>query len=178
MSYQLWSIPLCILVGENSGPMMAHHVSVATLAVMCSTLITSTRYYCVFYFGVVESSSVFLSIMNAFKSRPHWIEAMPTLFACSKLLFSVTFLCMRIVLWIPLLLDFFRIAWDIGTSRGEHNGIYHILVVTSFAPAFVLTAMQIFWASKIIRGLVKMISKPTDSEWHSGVSSHGKDKGD
>lgn len=170
LAYQLWGIPLCIAVGESSA-MMGHHSFVAVLASLGSTLVASPRYFCVYFFGVVEASSVFLAIMNAFKSRPEWIKAMPRIFAASKLIFSAAFFLTRIVLWIPVLYDFWGIAWDIGTSRGEENPLYYVLMGAVFSPVIFLTVLQLFWAGKIVNGLVKMTNRPTDSGWETGLST-------
>lgn len=175
LSYQLWSLAVCSVIGDTFA-MTIHHVVVAVLATFASSLVMGARYFSVYFFGVVEFSSVFLSIMNAFKSRPDLVKDMPMTFACIKLLFSTAFFGLRVILWIPMIYDFFLSAWAMAPTNSW--AYYALLICSSVFGAF-LTFLQFSWACKIVKGLLKMAGVGCDEDddhKRSNVSSQMQTK--
>jgi len=76
--------------------MTLHHVMVCLIGFLSSFTSYGWRYYAPFFFGVIETSSVPLSLLNAFKVRSDWVEAMPVLHLLRQVSFSLTFIGARV----------------------------------------------------------------------------------
>jgi len=155
LGYQLWSIPVSIIIHEPA-IMLFHHIAVVVATFLYCSLAAGFHYFSVYFFGVIEISSVFLSIMNAFKSRPAWSSQWPTFFSIIKLLFAFSFFYTRVYIWIPNLYDHMRIAFAEGARRSKHGIIVPIILAAGCIPAAFLTFLQLWWAAKIVKGLLRM----------------------
>ena len=152
IGYQLWALPIGILfVGETTS-MIIHHVAVICVASTSTFLTCGFRYYIPFFYGVIEISSVPLSVMNAFKNNPDWIKKYPGIYGKVRLLFGVTFLLVRVVLWTPFYWDFIVLAMMLLRSSVGSTKI--ILALFNFS-SIVLTMLQYFWATKILSAMMK-----------------------
>lgn len=90
--------------------------------------------------------------MNAFKNNPEWIKAYPVMYSQVRLLFGLTFLLVRVVFWTPFYWDFITLAMMLlRSSEGSTKVILALFNLSSM----VLSALQYFWASKIISAMVK-----------------------
>uniref|UniRef100_A0A7S2ICW7 TLC domain-containing protein n=1 Tax=Helicotheca tamesis TaxID=374047 RepID=A0A7S2ICW7_9STRA len=157
IGYQLWAIPIGIFFVNETTTMLCHHVSVIITASLAAFFMNGFRYYIPFFFGVIEISSVPLSIMNTFKNNKSWIDKYPGMYATVRVTFAVMFLITRVILWLPRIIDFLRICMVmIWTSESDTCRI--VLGMTA-AAASVLTSMQLLWARKIVEGLIKMSKK-------------------
>ena len=152
IGYQLWALPVGIFfVGETTS-MIVHHVAVICVASTSAFLSCGFRYFTPFFYGVIEISSVPLSVMNAFKNNPEWIKAYPVMYSQVRLLFGLTFLLVRVVFWTPFYWDFITLAMMLlRSSEGSTKVILALFNLSSM----VLSALQYFWASKIISAMVK-----------------------
>jgi hypothetical protein len=159
IAYQLWALPIGILfIGEQTS-MIVHHVAVICVASTSAFLTCGFRYFIPFFYGVIEISSVPLSVMNAFKNNPDWIMRYPGVYANVRLLFGITFLLVRVVLWTPFYWEFISLAMLLWWST-EVGGTKVILGVF-YAASVVLTLLQYFWASKIVSAMIKGGPKST-----------------
>lgn len=156
IGYQLWALPIGILfVGEQTS-MIVHHIAVICVASTSTFLTCGFRYFIPFFYGVIEISSVPLSVMNAFKNNPDWIKAYPDIYGKVRLLFGITFLVVRVVLWTPFYWDFITLAMMLWRSS---EGSTKVILGVFNAASIVLTMLQYFWASKIVSAMVKVGSK-------------------
>lgn len=102
IGYQLWALPIGILfVGEQTS-MIIHHVAVIAVASVSCFLTCGFRYFNPYFYGFIEISSVPLSVMNAFKNNREWIKKYPGLYSKVRLVFGLTFLLVRVIIWTPV----------------------------------------------------------------------------
>mmetsp|Transcript_26866 Transcript_26866/g.39912 ORF Transcript_26866/g.39912 Transcript_26866/m.39912 type:complete len:295 (-) Transcript_26866:1337-2221(-) len=150
--YQLWALPVgFFFVGETT-IMMFHHIAVIVVSSRAIFCTNGFRYYIPFFLGLIEISSVPLSIMNAFKNDKSLIQKYPGAYSNIRIAFGLSFLAARVIMWLPRIMDFNRII-AIMISTSEEISSQAALGAT-FAAATVLTLMQQYWAFLVIRGLL------------------------
>uniref|UniRef100_A0A7S4IMR3 TLC domain-containing protein n=2 Tax=Odontella aurita TaxID=265563 RepID=A0A7S4IMR3_9STRA len=153
IGYQLWALPVgYFFVGETSG-MMFHHVQVVVVGCLSAFFWNGFRYVTPFFYGLIEISSVPLSVMNYFKTRPELIKERPTMYTVVRLIFSVVFLTVRVVMWVPNMFDWLKTC-GILCYTCDNASCYAGLGLSMLA-GFGLTVLQMVWASKIVEGLLK-----------------------
>jgi hypothetical protein len=153
VGYQLWALPIGIFfVGETKG-MLIHHVAVVCVGSVSTFVHSGFRYYTPYFYGIIEISSVPLSIMNSFKNNKHWIKAYPEMYNAVRLVFALSFLVVRVVLWTPIYWNFFALASMLLYSS-DVTSTKVILTLFNLS-SLILTMLQYFWASKIIAAMVK-----------------------
>jgi hypothetical protein len=169
ISYNVWSSYASRTVwGHEDALMTCHHIMVCIIGCLSSYTYYGWNYYAPFFFGVIEISSVPLSLLNAFNIRQDWVKAMPMLHLLTKILFALTFIGARVFLWNSNMHLFFKDTWSLivpptpssSSSSSEITISTLARVVTLLAgdvPALFLTVLQLFWAFKIIEALVEML---------------------
>lgn len=162
IGYQLWALPVGIFVVKERKEMLIHHVCVIVIASMSYFCIAGFRYHCPFFYGLIEISSVPLSVMNMFRNNRKWIEEMPHAYTVVKLIFASIFLIVRVVMWIPQMLDFLYII-SLCLLSCQHGFCYAVNGVNFFNGIF-LTYLQLLWASKIVKGLLQIFKGNKDKE--------------
>lgn len=156
IAYQIWSIPMSIYNGDRA-EMMGHHISAFITACFTVFFTTGFRYDAVYFYGILESSSVPLSIMNLFKDNPEWIKARPGVHSMSRTTFAVVFFFVRVVFLIPVWFNFFFRLWDISATT---DGLALIgCRVLAYSSIF-LYILQWYWFWLIAKALFKK-KKPT-----------------
>lgn len=153
IGYQLWALPIGIIFIGETKQMIIHHVAVICVCWTSAFLRCGFRYYNPYFYGLIEISSVPLSIMNAFKDNKHWIKLYPEMYSTVRLVFGCLFLLVRVVLWTPFYWNFFALASMLLYS--SEVIATKIILSTFLIASLVLTLLQYFWASKIISALVK-----------------------
>ena len=154
LGYQLWALPVGAFFVREPREMIVHHVAVMCVAQFGAFYHCGFRYFHPFFFGVVELSSVPLSIMNSFKNNESLIVDHPLMYRAVRWAFGVTFLLVRVVFWTPVYWNFFAIGTTI--LRESELGIVGQTLFTGFFFAgMVLTMLQYYWAGKIVAGLAK-----------------------
>lgn len=154
IGFNLWAVPVGLLMVNESTTMLIHHACVILIAGMSCFCTAGYRYHCPFFYGLIEISSVPLSIMNMFKNNRKWIENKPSVYAAVRVTFAVAFLTTRVVMWIPQMFDFlYIISLYFWTCQSPFcyavNGV-------NFSNGIFLTCLQLFWASEIVKGLLMM----------------------
>lgn len=157
IGYQLWALPVGIIFVGETTPMIIHHVSVCIVASTTAFVKCGFRYYSPYFYGLIEISSVPLSIMNSFKNNKQWIKDYPEVYSTVRLVFGVTFLLTRVIIWTPWYSSFFSHACLLWYS-GEVFSTKVLLGLFIIA-SLVLTFLQYFWASKIVSAMVKKPKK-------------------
>ncbi|KAL7543996.1 hypothetical protein ACHAXR_013425 [Thalassiosira sp. AJA248-18] len=156
VGYQLWALPIGMYIGETKS-MIMHHIAVICVGSVSTFVRCGFRYYTPYFYGLIEISSVPLSVMNAFKNNKHWIKAYPELYSTVRLVFGITFLGVRVVLWTPYYWSFFYLASMLLYS--SENTSTKVILTCFISSSLVLTMLQYFWATKIISALVKVAPK-------------------
>jgi len=155
IGYNLWSLPMGLLVINESKAMIGHHI--ATLSVACVSCFSmyGLRYYCPFFYGVIEISSVPLTIMNFMREQRHLVS--DALYTYVKILFGAAFLLTRVVLWTPQIYEVLRCAGMLCYTC--ESGLCTVVTGSFCISAFSLTMLQYYWGLKVIRGLSSITKK-------------------
>ena len=154
LGYQLWAIPLGMFYVNEALPMLAHHFTVVVVSCMSGFLVNGFRFWTPFFYGLIELSSVPLAVMNTFKENPHLIGQYPSLYSTIRLVFAITFLYVRIVLFVPRKYMFLRDHMLLFTASDILP--YKIFMSAVWISAFLLLLLQLFWATLIVKGLFVM----------------------
>jgi hypothetical protein len=152
VGYQLWALPIGIFFVGELKSMIVHHVAVICVGSISAFVRAGFRYYVPYFYGLIEISSVPLSIMNSFKNNKHWIKAYPEYYSAVRVVFAVSFLLVRVILWTPFYWEFYALESMLLYSS-EILSTKVILTLFNLA-SLILTMLQYFWASKIISALV------------------------
>jgi hypothetical protein len=163
LAYNLWALPAGIFYMQERNEMIGHHISVIGMSIISGFFTNGFRYYAPFFFGVIETSSVPLSIMNIFKSNHELSQKFPITSLAVTLVFASTFLYVRVYLWMPLMYDFLCVCFKMGvshlTAHGQdktHKMISIAPFIVAFAGGVFLTLLQLLWAYKVVKGLVRL----------------------
>lgn len=87
MGFQFWAIPVGLVHVNESAAMLAHHVTVICVSAMSGFLRNGFRYWTPFFYGVIEVSSIPLSVMNFFKDN---VSSVRTRWRLSRSVFCTT----------------------------------------------------------------------------------------
>jgi hypothetical protein len=155
LGYQLWAIPVGIFYVHESPEMVLHHLAVVVSTSMTGFLSIGFRWYSPFFYGIMELSSVPLSVMNSFKDNPKWIEKYPAAYGMSRNIFALSFLVIRVLMcarrWPVFLRDNFIVMYT------KEWGVYKVYMFVQWSLASFLAYLQLFWGSLIIKGIIKVI---------------------
>ncbi|KAL7561543.1 hypothetical protein ACA910_007004 [Epithemia clementina (nom. ined.)] len=166
--WQLWAIPIGLWHVHESTAMLWHHVAVICVTSMSGWCTVGFRYFTPYFYGVIELSTLLLIVMNAFKDRPVWRATHPTTYQALRVSFALVFGCVRVVHWMPLLLELG--VYMVAHLRTHPYWLGRLYYATNLAASLLLTALQLFWATLIVQGLLKMVfpsgRSSTKSEAH------------
>lgn len=154
IAYNLWALPVGLQIKEPP-EMIVHHMAVLIVACLPAFFTNGFRYHTPFFFGLIEASSVPLVVMNSFRENPDLDAQYPTLSLLTGLSFALSFLLTRVVMWLPQSVDFVRLAAMMlytSPSVGARAMFGASILLNLF-----LTALQLFWARKIVRGMVEAV---------------------
>mmetsp|Transcript_20495 Transcript_20495/g.38349 ORF Transcript_20495/g.38349 Transcript_20495/m.38349 type:complete len:331 (-) Transcript_20495:61-1053(-) len=153
LGYQLWALPMGLLCVQEPTEMIMHHLAVVLSSTLSGFSYLGFRYFSVYFYGLMELSSIPLAVMNAFKDNPEWIQTHPLLYLLTRAAFSFSFLYIRIYMWFfigprYLMHDFF-FFWTI-----PNWGLEKSFVLMQFCFGVFLGLLQLYWAVLVIRGIV------------------------
>eukprot|EP00301_Raphidiophrys_heterophryoidea_P006669 c12667_g3_i1.p1 GENE.c12667_g3_i1~~c12667_g3_i1.p1 ORF type:complete len:313 (-),score=66.01 c12667_g3_i1:108-995(-) len=130
------------------------------LAAICVSLISLRPlffFYAFYFYGFVEISTIFVSMINIFKVNDELIPAYPTMYNYIRILFALCFLTFRIALWLPMCVFFWIDAvWAVKQKLNENHSPVNLIVYMFANIGF--TALQMFWASKILKNLLRALA--------------------
>lgn len=171
----LWDLPTAAVVKSlRDPPVMVHHFLMAGLALL--SLRPLMQYYIVFFFGVIETSSVPLQLVdffhprqvewNAFAKRHKVVDSLNT---AVRLTFAGLYVLFRMVLFPAVMLPGVLLdALSLLKSHGRPSSagmalpspttLYVIIVAAS-----VLTLLQLYWGVLIVRQGMKLLDKKSSS---------------
>ena len=158
IGYNLWSLPVGYFLMNESAAMLGHHIATVTVSLISGLSTTGFRYHTVFFFGLIEISSVPLAIMNFCKNNKDLAqEYCPRVRDTIRQIFAAIFLTTRVLMWTPNMRDVLRSAMMLlWTSPSWFTSIILFLFILS---ALFLTFLQFFWGYKIVKGLIGMVQK-------------------
>jgi hypothetical protein len=154
----LWDIPCGLLISSLRDPLMlTHHVVMALVAYIGAFRVPS--YYCLFFFGVVELSSIPLVVVDMF----HPQKGLPALLAnpflsslneACRIAFALLFLLVRAI-YFPYIVFVWMVP-DILELLPVSNMQWELRAVLLSAVG--LTLLQLYWATLIIKQVAKLLS--------------------
>jgi hypothetical protein len=159
IGYQLWAIPLGLYYVQESWPMLLHHGTVVMCASMSGFLTLGFRYWTPFFYGLVELSSVPLAIMNCCKDHAILVQRFPTFYVRVRLAFALSFLYIRVVLFVPRQYYFLRDHYLLFSTSPIR--LYQAYMATVWLSSFFLLNLQLYWASLIVQGLLGLRQRRT-----------------
>jgi TLC domain len=159
IGYQLWAIPLGLYYVQESWPMLLHHGTVVVCASMSGFLTLGFRYWTPFFYGLVELSSVPLAVMNCCKDHVVLQQRYPTFYGRVRLAFAISFLYIRVVLFVPRQYYFLRDHYLLFSTSPIR--LYQAYMATVWLSSFFLLNLQLYWASLIVQGLLGLRNRRT-----------------
>jgi len=157
LGYQLWAIPVGLFLVRESLPMLVHHFTVIMVASMSGFLNNGFRYWTPFFYGLIELSSVPLAVMNAFKENPHLMDRYPVQYTRVRMVFALSFLYLRIIMFVPRHFMYLRDQMLLWTD--SHLFWYKFFMAACCISSAVLLFLQLFWASFIVKGWLALQHK-------------------
>lgn len=109
LGYNLWALPVGVLIVDENPFMILHHISVLSSSILACYTNIGYAIYAAYIFGMAELSSVPLAVMNLLKDRREWTKKnFATGFAIVKVWFASSFLILRVGLPTPMIMDLLR----------------------------------------------------------------------
>ena len=155
VAYNLWALPTGLMIAEPI-EMIIHHIAVLVVGCLAAFFTNGFRYHAPFFFGLIETSSVPLVIMNLFRENPDLDAKHPVASLATALCFALSFLATRVVMWLPQAADFLRLAGMLAYTASTVGR--RAILGASMAVCLFLTLLQLFWAFKIVQGLYNAVS--------------------
>lgn len=152
VAYQSWNFWMCALLKDyRTAESLGHHSVTAILSYFA--IFPFVPYYVLFFIGVAEMTNIPLSIFDAIKFM-QLKNDFPKLYSYSRVTFAVSFLIIRCVWWPIVSFDFWNkmLGTGVFALHSPFVGIFFLI-----GNAF-LTGLQFFWGSKIVNGLLSMLS--------------------
>lgn len=159
MAFQIYEVLLALWVPKLRGPtgdMLAHHVATLSLASLGAGY-GYLHFYAPFFFGLTEISSVPLAFMDLFKFFKPLQTEMPAAFEGVRTVFAAIFLVVRNLYWPYVCAEFWRDSMtELGAAAPRQpKGV----VIAFLAANILLTGLQFFWGSKIVKAIVEKAKK-------------------
>jgi len=155
LGYQLWALPVGIWHVAESKEMLMHHIAVVVVTSCSGFLNLGFRYYTPYFYGIMELSSLPLTMMNVFKDNKEWIEKYPKVYLIIRGTFSVSFLFIRVYMcafrWPIFLRDNFLVFWT------SDMGLVKLYFLIQWSLASFLAYLQLFWAVLVVKGMLKVL---------------------
>jgi hypothetical protein len=165
LGYQLWALPVGLIFVKEPAEMIVHHLAVVLASTMSGFSYCGFRYFSIYFYGLMELSSIPLAVMNTFKDNPASIDRHSFLFLVTKAAFSFSFLYLRVYMWFYigprfLMHDFF-LFWTV------EMGIEKVFLLVQFILGVFLGLLQLYWGILVSRGIVLFFvpkkEKPTEN---------------
>ena len=150
IAFQLWSIPVGLSFGERV-IMLLHHVAALCTASVITFYEQGYRFHIVYFYGVMELSSLPLSVMNTFKDNRILIEQYPSYYKLSRHLFAFLFVLVRILILLPIWFEYISLLWNTNVNS---DGLALLGFRVLFYPSLFLMLLQFYWAFLIVKALL------------------------
>lgn len=179
----LWDIPLSLFVPALQNTLMlGHHLGMCFVSGVSMGVFSGGHpigsYYAAFFYGIVEISSIFLTIVDMFHPKnKEWFEyvnqtttpvgkMVQTVNELSRVAFAVAFLVLRCgkfpyIMVTTCLADFWTAA---NVDDAERYGIPRWTLLLVFALCFAFTLLQLNWGVLVGRQVGKAIGLIPDGK--------------
>jgi TLC domain len=174
----LWDIPVRIFIPVlQDSLMLLHHVGMMLCAGVTMGIFSEEgqplgSYYAPFFFGVVEFSTIFLTIVDLFhpknKEWHGWLEESksPAASAARVLndvfrpVFAVSFLLVRCVLFPYIMVttclpDFWKAS--LLETHEERHGVSKVTFKAVFTFSLLFTLLQLYWGTLVAKQIAKVL---------------------
>lgn len=142
---------------------LGHHVLTMTIAKMSQH--HGPEFYGLFYLGIASVSTLFLVFVDSFKFGPKSLrETFGVVYTAARVLFALSFLLVRAVIWPLMNLAFWRDAIINLRDPPEDGGTWRPYLIGLLLANTFLGVLQMLWAGRIIKGLKKMAQKDSTSQ--------------
>ena len=157
LAVQLYDIPVSLSVPDlRVATFVAHHFAVLYLCLVILRF-NAFSYYAVYFLGVIETSSPFLALVDAFRDFPALAARYPRANEACRYAFIVSFFLVRVVLWVPCSVAFWKDATALLDADVASHGVPDAVVYSVLALNVALTLLQFHWASLIGKAAHKML---------------------
>lgn len=155
IAFQLWAVIVGHYYVNESPVMMAHHVATITCCIMFGTFTNGFRYYCFYYGGVWEISSIPLALMNTWKDHPKWRERYPTINLLVRAVFAFSFLWLRLWVGMPKCLSYTTDLFSVFLASADKPILLQLFLLMLFVLSVFLTLLQVYWGVLIVNMVVR-----------------------
>lgn len=156
IGFQIWSIIMALFFVEESVPMLVHHVCVIWASIKVAFTVNGFRYFAPIALGMTELSSVPLAIMNSFKNNKSWIDAYPQSYVRIRLVFSFTFLIVRIGIFVPSHLEYLKLSFLESYLAENYPSWLRSYMYINWIGAVFLLSLQLYWGYLIVVGMLRL----------------------
>ncbi len=179
-AYQGWNSILSLILAESrSFQMFIHHLLVFILSLFGYDHFL--HYWAIFFFGIVETSNIPLTIMNIVKLAVGEEKNKYAIYNINRNLFAISFIVIRLIFWPYYFYFCIEQAVKLYMS-GELRSSYFYVFTTCSS---LLTLLQLFWGVKIFANLLsgggkksKSSNSNSNSSSNSSSSSSGGNRDD
>ena len=138
--------------------MMGHHAVTMLLGFL--NLHPYIHYQIIYFGGVIELSNIPLTVYDMFKHFPKLEKRFPSIMAASKFTFALSYVVLRLILWLVNAYGF-----HVDSIAYLQSGTAHSVttVLINQTGNVFLTGLQLFWGKKVVKGVLMtlgLIAKP------------------
>lgn len=173
----LWDIPISFVVPALQDPLMlVHHLAMCFVSGVALGLFSTDgyplgTYYSPYFFGVVEFSSIFLTVVDMFHPKNaawhEWMNTSETMIGnisrtvngLCRVLFAISFLVLRCVLYPYIMFStFLKDFWMAANLPEEQrHGASKGSLMVVFVLALASTGLQLHWGLLVAKQVAKAI---------------------
>jgi len=153
----IWdTVATCAVPSMRKPDLVAHHFVVLAVCFTAMYLEAGT-YFLSFFYGITEVSSIPLCVVNLFSKERVTLQPLlenkiwATVNAICRVLFALSFIAVRCFWWFPIMVE---VEAALFTSH-----MNKILAGVIGIAGVALTALQWYWASKVVNQVRKALSK-------------------
>ncbi|KAG5179539.1 TLC domain-containing protein [Tribonema minus] len=153
LAFQIFDFFATLLIADLRKPEMVVHHTLAVLLAFFVLRDAYGHYYACFFLGMTEVSAIPLCIVDVFKHFRGFAAQHDGINTLMRVLFAFSFLIIRGIYWPTVSYRYFMDTAACLQKGTCHNNAMAIFFSVSNV---LLTLLQWYWASLIVRALVKM----------------------
>ena len=156
-AYEVFNTLSCIVMPQyRTVEFLGHHVLTMMIAKMSQA--HGPEFYGLFYLGIASVSTLFLVFVDIFRYGPKSLkESFGVVSTAAQVLFALSFLLVRAVIWPLMNCAFWRVAIINLRDPPEDGGTWRPYLLGLLLANTFLGALQILWAGRIVKRLKKII---------------------
>jgi hypothetical protein len=151
-SYQVWNFAMAI-VRRDGWVSFWHHLFCAYMGMLNSAGFGC--FHLMWMGGVMELSTVILTVMQVFKDNPYLQKDFPFTYLITRQLFCVVFLALRVAFWFVVLYWFFSDMFVYLRDGPGQKFRWHCYV--NIVGMLILTVIQLIWERLVLLGVLKFL---------------------